>query len=430
VRDQQLYLQLSKLVSDSLVNLYESLLGTYADPYVTGASERMAITKHIDQTSSVITENLHLLKKKYNGLITTAMTQIEKYHDASMIYLVIMGMLLALSAFLLVLIIIRSVLRPLKQFGSILQDMGKGTLPPELLPGRQDEIGQMAQAMNNLAGRLKVLSGFAEEIGRGNYASDFQPLSENDILGNALIRMREDLKNAAVEESRRKTEDERRNWSNQGIARFSEILREHNNDIDKLNESVISNLVRYTNARVGALFLVNRPSSGNNFLELSAAYAYDRMKYLKKEIPAGEGLAGRCLQEGETIYLTDVPDDYIKIRSGMGEANPTSVLIVPLKMHEEIVGIVELASFESFEPYKIEFMERIGTSIASTIAAIRSGLKRSVSASKAGDRVSEPTDDGEQVITAGKPDETKDTSAPDRTEEIRKKLDDLLKKKQ
>jgi hypothetical protein len=305
--------------------------------------------------------------------------------------------------------------------------MSKGKLPTKPVPGKLDEIGLMARSLNDMAGRLTALSKFSEEIGRGNYESDFMPLSKDDTLGNSLIRMREDLKEAAIEESRRKTEDERRNWSNQGIARFSEILREHNDDMKKLNEAVIRNLVNYTNARVGALFLLNSHNPGDNFLELSATYAYDRFKYLKKEIQPGEGLAGRCLQEGETIYLTDVPNDYIRIRSGLGEDNPSSILIVPLKMHEDIVGIVELASFETFEPYKIEFVEKIGTSIASTIAALRTGRKKGIPPQDEPSpfstlKVEEPDISGSKK-KGGK------AADKEKSEEIRKKLDELLKKK-
>jgi len=426
--EQQVYYHLSSLVSDSLLNLYETLLSSGTDNLSQSIPSRRETIEKTYQVTEAITREIVSLRNKIQGMTSEAIDGINSNHASMLTCLIITGILLSLTLIIAILIIIRTLLSPLNQFRLILQEMARGELPQEPFTGKSDEISQIALALNNLTGRLKALSKFSEEIGIGNYESDFQPLSENDTLGNSLIRMRENLKNAAVEELKRKVEDERRNWANQGIARFSEILREHTHDTDKLNEAVIRNMVGYTNARVGALFLLNKDTK-DNFLELSAAYAYDRMKYLRKDILPGEGLVGRCFQEGETIYLTDVPEDYIKIRSGLGEASPTSILIVPLKLHGDILGVVELASFETFEPYKIDFVERICTSIASTIAAIRTGSKRKT---RSGKGTVQPTGTTPEEQQETQPPEVNETTLPpgtEKSEEIRKKLEEMLKKK-
>ena len=84
-----------------------------------------------------------------------------------------------------------------------------------------------------------------------------------------------------------------------------------------------------------------------------ASYAYDRRKHLKKTIKPGEGLVGRCIQEGDTIFLTDVPKDYVKIKSGLGQDDPRSLLIVPMKLNENVIGVIEIASLEVFENFQI-----------------------------------------------------------------------------
>ena len=108
-------------------------------------------------------------------------------------------------------------------------------------------------------------------------------------------------------------------------------------------------------------------------IELVASYAYDRKKHLEKTIMPGEGLIGRCIQEGDTIFLTDIPKDYIRIKSGLGQDDPKSLLIVPLKLNENVIGVIEVASLEIFKNFQIEFIERIGNSMASSIATIHSG---------------------------------------------------------
>jgi hypothetical protein len=275
--------------------------------------------------------------------------------------------ILAITGILVVILLVYSLIKPIKKFKKILIELGNGELPETNLPEGDDKIGQMAAAINSLVKNLKTLSNFSQEIGKGNYQSDFKPLSDKDILGNSLLRMREDLKNAASEEAKRKEEDERRNWSTQGIARFSEIIREYSGDFNELTFQIISNLVKYIGANVGGLFLANKNNTEEKCLELAACFAFDRKKYMKKQILSGEGLAGRAFQEGETILLTDIPEDYIKIKSGLGENKPKNLLIVPLKVNEEIYGIIELASLKDILPYQVEFTERICNSIASSI---------------------------------------------------------------
>jgi transcriptional regulator with GAF, ATPase, and Fis domain len=106
-------------------------------------------------------------------------------------------------------------------------------------------------------------------------------------------------------------------------------------------------------------------------MSMKACYAWDKKKFLNHKIHKGEGLAGQSWQEGDLIYLTEVPQNYIRITSGLGDANPTSVLIVPLKVKRQIFGVVEIASFGQFQDFEIEFVQKIAESIASTISSVK-----------------------------------------------------------
>ncbi len=272
----------------------------------------------------------------------------------------------------------RSLRRPIDKIKNVLLQMAKGILPDEKIEEGKDEIGQMSYALNQLVGSLKDVSNFANQIGRGNFDTGFKPLSEEDKLGNSLIQMRDELKSASDEEKKRKEEDDQRNWATQGQAKFAEILRENNDNMDELSYNVISNLVKYLGANQGGLFLINNNDPSHIFIEMASCYAYDRRKYSQKKLELGEGLIGRCIQEMESIYMTDIPNDYIQITSGLGGENPRSLLLVPLILNDEIFGVLEIASFNEIYPYQVEFVEKIAESIASTIATVRTNIKTAI----------------------------------------------------
>ena len=124
-------------------------------------------------------------------------------------------------------------------------------------------------------------------------------------------------------------------------------------------------------ANQGGLFLKNDDDRNDIYYDLIATYAFDRKKFNEKRIHHGEGLVGTCAIEKETIYITDIPQNYISITSGLGGATPNSILIVPLKIDEEILGIIEIASFNTFQQYEIEFVEKIAQNIASTLSSVK-----------------------------------------------------------
>jgi signal transduction protein with GAF and PtsI domain len=118
------------------------------------------------------------------------------------------------------------------------------------------------------------------------------------------------------------------------------------------------------NANQGALYVIN---SSEQCFEVLSTYAYGKKRYRDEKISLDTGLIGQCAKEKETIYLKEIPRGYVKITSGLGEATPRSILIVPLKNRGEVNGVLELASFEIFEEHQRVFIEKIAENIASII---------------------------------------------------------------
>ncbi len=274
-------------------------------------------------------------------------------------------------------LIARELTKPLLTIAQTLESLSKGEIDEskKIHSKRTDELAEIQHSMNSLVDGLNRIAKFAVQIGEGNLLSQFTPLSEKDSLGNALLEMRKSLQLAHNEDIKRKEGDKKMNWATQGAAQFAEILRHNNDNIEVLSYNIVSNLVKYLLANQGGLFLINNTDKDNLFVELTAAYAYERKKMLQKKIPWGVGLIGRCILESETIYISDLPEDYINITSGLGESVPSSLLLIPLKFNREAFGVIELASFNEFEPYQIQFVEKIGESIASTLSSVKINLR-------------------------------------------------------
>ena len=279
-------------------------------------------------------------------------------------------------------IIIVSISSGLTQFlqniGNTLQQLSLGNftaLPDVKAPEKTNEIMQISDSVNNLKSGLNKAVEFAEEIGKGNLETQFIPLSKHDELGLSLLAMRNSLRNATEEDTKRKELDRKQNWSTEGAAKFGDILRQYNNNMDDFAFNIISNLVKYIGANQGGLFVVNDDDEHNVYFELMAGYAYNIRKILQKKVEPGVGLIGRCILENESIYINNLPEDYTNITSGLGEKNPSCLLIVPFKFNNKIYAVVEIASFTEIEPYKQEFVEEVGSSIASTIATVKINMR-------------------------------------------------------
>jgi len=239
----------------------------------------------------------------------------------------------------------------------------------------ENEIAQMMRMLVELTDELKNAASFADSAGKGNFDVEYTLRGENDLLGKSMLNMFINLKKGETEKEERRIEDERRNWITHGLAKFSEILRQDNSNMEAMSYNVISNMVKYTGVNQGGIFVVSDDDTETEkHLELKACYAFDRKKHIEKKIIAGEGLVGTCYLEGQPIYMTNTPANYIHITSGLGDANPRSIYICPLKVNDQIYGVIELASFSLFEPHQQEFIQKVSESIASTLSTVKVNL--------------------------------------------------------
>lgn len=267
------------------------------------------------------------------------------------------------------------IVRSIKKMRKYIGRLGKGELPEKIDEEGTDEIADMTQSINILTDNLKATRDFVIEVGNGNFEKEINVFNGEGELGSNLLTMRKKLLQVSSEREQQIKEAERRMWSNEGIGLFAEILRKNNNNIEELSYEIIRNLVKYTKSNQGGVFIKNQEHSEKIIYEQKAAYAYDRRKFVDSTISLGQGILGTCAVEAETIYMTDIPDDYIEITSGLGGSNPKSLLIVPLKREEDVLGMLEIASFKEYEQFEIDFIEKIADSIASHLYFVQMNIK-------------------------------------------------------
>ncbi|GJM63196.1 GAF domain-containing protein [Persicobacter diffluens] len=285
-----------------------------------------------------------------------------------LILMIITFVLTAAVSIIASLYIRKQVIQPILDLKDGLIALGQGEIID--IPERRtkDEIHEMIIAMKSLTEGLESKIKFSYEIGKGNYDQDFEQVSEKDSMGIALIKMRDSLKT-------NDEENKRRNWASNGLAQIAEVLRNYERSAEDLYDQVIRFICKYTNSNQGAIFLLEEETEKEPFLEMVACYAYERKKFEEKKVEIGDGLVGQCYLEKASIFLTEIPQNYVKITSGLGESTPTCILITPLIVNEQIFGVLELASFNKFQEHEIAFIEKVSETLASSIFNIKGSIR-------------------------------------------------------
>lgn len=292
----------------------------------------------------------------------------KKRQNADLIILILT--LINIGAIAVAFFVVKDVvLKPLNLIAYAAEEIAEGHSSKTISYEFNNEVGSVVKAINKMVDSLENATNFIQDIGRGNLQAQYKGIDtqtdlEKETLAGALLDMRDRMINVAQSEQNRE-------WSNTGLTKFVEILRQNNDDLRTLSYRILVELIHYVEAAQGGLYIINDETEQDYHAELVAAYAFEKQKFINQKIYPHEGVIGQLLIDGDTIYLNDVPDNYADITSGLGGARPSSVLLVPLKLNEKLIGLVELTSFQPFEFYKIEFIERLANNIASTISNVK-----------------------------------------------------------
>jgi CHASE3 domain sensor protein len=231
------------------------------------------------------------------------------------------------------------------------------------------------EVINTSIRNVRQASDFIKGIANGNYGVSWEGINEQnrtvnqETLAGNLLHLREQLRKVKVA-------DDQRNWLNEGLAQFSELVRNHQSNSEQLADRCVSFLTKHLKAQQGSLFVVTDDGYSQH-LKLASCFAFDKKKFVTKEIDIGSGLVGQAFLEGELVQLKQIPQGYMKITSGLGEATPNHLVIVPLKYDLKTVAVLEIASFNVFADHEIEFLKKAGEFLASAILSTQTTNKMS-----------------------------------------------------
>ena len=254
--------------------------------------------------------------------------------------------------------ILRTVVDSFRETAMICQNVAEGDFNHTArVRGPHDRLGR---AINQMATMLREAVGQADAVAHGKYETRIEPRSDRDALRRALRDMTERLRSVSQA-------NERQVWIKTGLTDLNDIMRDQQR-VEPLLNDTIERLARYVGASIGAVYT----TESDNELRRAAAYAGGPIANMPDRIAFGEGLVGQAARDRTSRLIDDVPPNYIKAVSGLGEATPTNIVIVPLVHRDELKGVLELASLQEFSEAALEMLDEVAEDIAIAIHAVHS----------------------------------------------------------
>src|SRR5712692_12124116 len=142
-----------------------------------------------------------------------------------------------------------------------------------------------------------------------------------------------------------------------------------------VSQTILSELAPVVGAAHGVFYIMDAPKEGEARLTLAATYAYKERKNLSKEFRIGEGVVGQAAFEKQRILLTNVPDDYVQINSGLGEAKPLNIIVLPILFEGQVYAVMELASFSRFTEAYQSLLDQLTESIGVVLNTIQANMR-------------------------------------------------------
>jgi HAMP domain-containing protein/signal transduction histidine kinase/DNA-binding response OmpR family regulator len=233
---------------------------------------------------------------------------------------------------------------------------------------------RLTENVNQLAGNLttqvRAIAEVSTAVTQGDLTRSISVEAQGEVaeLKDNINQMIANLR----ETTQRNAEQD---WLKSNLASISGMLQGQR-DLAAVTQMIMSEVTETVSAQHGAFFLIEEGTTGATELVLVASYGYrPRAAEVSDRFEIGEGLVGQAAFERKAIRITDAPPGYIKVGSGLGDAAPADILVMPVLFEDQVLGVIELASLRLFSGVNRDFLDRITETIGVVINTIRANMR-------------------------------------------------------
>ncbi|HVE56050.1 MAG TPA: response regulator, partial [Pyrinomonadaceae bacterium] len=228
-----------------------------------------------------------------------------------------------------------------------------------------DNVNQLAA---NLTNQVRAMADVATAVTKGDLTRSITVDASGEVafLKDNVNEMIRNLR----ETTQKNTEQD---WLKTNLAKFTRLLQGQR-DLLTVARLILSEMAPLVEMQHGVFYITDTVED-ETILKMLASYAYRERKSVANEFKLGESLVGQCALEKERIIITNVPPDYVKINSGLGEAVPKNIVVLPVLFEGQVKAVIELASFEAFNEIHFGFLDQLTESIGIVINTIEANMR-------------------------------------------------------
>jgi signal transduction histidine kinase/CheY-like chemotaxis protein/HAMP domain-containing protein len=232
--------------------------------------------------------------------------------------------------------------------------------------GLTENVNQLAA---NLTTQVRAIAEVATAVTKGDLTRSITVVAQGEVaaLKDNINEMIRNLKDT----TQKNTEQD---WLKTNLAKFTRMLQGQR-DLMAVTKLILSELAPVVQAQHGVFYVMDGADGEAPTLKLTSTYAYRERRGLRTEFRVGEGLVGQCAFERERILIADVPGDYVRISSGLGEAPPLNIVVLPVIFEGQVKAVIELASFHRFTEIHLSLLDQLTETIAIVLNTIAANMR-------------------------------------------------------